>query len=128
MTDIDCIEKIRTFQQLTDNYNEDEAFNYLLESNWNVNLAAQNYLKTKKKKTEFKGNDYVEIPPNDSSPHDQLLDNHYERASVRGNIRNSNSTTTEGNNEGYFSYYVGRPLGYLKSLFCSKCNHFNNIY
>ncbi len=120
MTDIDCIEKIRSFQQLTDNYNEDEAFNYLLDSNWNVNTAAQTYLKTKKKKTEFKQNDYVEIPPNDSSPHDQLIDSHYERASIRENVR-SNNRTTEENNEGYFAYYFGRPYGYLKSLFCSKC-------
>lgn len=35
MTDIDYTEKIRQFQALTDNYNEDEALTYLEKFDWN---------------------------------------------------------------------------------------------
>ena len=44
MTDIDYTSKIRTFQHLTDNYNEEEAFNYLLESNWDENLGKNKFI------------------------------------------------------------------------------------
>lgn len=35
MSDIDYTAKIRTFQTLTDNYNEEQALQYLEEFNWN---------------------------------------------------------------------------------------------
>lgn len=42
MSDVDYTSKIRKFQHLTDNYNEDEALNYLMEANWDENLGNVN--------------------------------------------------------------------------------------
>lgn len=38
MSDIDYTEKIKTFQHLTDNFNEEEGLNYLEKNNWDENV------------------------------------------------------------------------------------------
>ena len=38
MADIDYTQKIRNFQHITDNYNEDEAFTYLEKFDWDENV------------------------------------------------------------------------------------------
>lgn len=41
MVDIDYTDKIREFQHLTDNYNEDEALTYLEKYDWNEKVSAR---------------------------------------------------------------------------------------
>lgn len=38
MSDIDYTAKIQRFQMLTDNYNEEEALQYLEDCDWNENV------------------------------------------------------------------------------------------
>ena len=45
MSDEDYTNKIRKFQHLTDNYNEDEALNYLMEANWDEKAGNYTYFK-----------------------------------------------------------------------------------
>ena len=39
MTDIDYTQKIRNFQLLTDNFNEEEGLNYLEKCDWDENVS-----------------------------------------------------------------------------------------
>ena len=44
MADIDYTQKIRNFQHITDNYNEDEAFTYLEKFDWDENVNKYKFL------------------------------------------------------------------------------------
>ena len=43
MEDIDYTSKIQKFQNLTDNYNEEEALNYLQDNDWDEKVFSHYY-------------------------------------------------------------------------------------
>ncbi len=110
MTDIDYTQKIRNFQNLTDNYNEEEALFHLEKSDWNEKVAADNYKRTKNKKNESSFNQKDEAK-------DVLLDNHYNESQVRAsNTQERRLQQTNSSNQGYLS----RLYNFISYIFCSK--------
>lgn len=111
MDDIDYTQKILNFQNLTDNYNEEEALNFLQENDWDEKKAANKYL-SRKRGNQNSNVDYQ----------DRLLQNSmYEQSSTRRTPPQRQPVVQQDNsNDSYFSY-ITRPLSYIKSLFCSKC-------
>ena len=114
--DIDYTEKIRSFQHLTDNYNEEEAFTYLEKFNWDEKKAAESFFQvTKKKKQPTRLNN-------------ENFQNHYEEQLINSNSNQrrgySSVPQNDGHQEqeqpGFFSRYIIRPLGYIGSFFCNR--------
>lgn len=110
MTDVDYIQKIRNFQNLTDNYNEEEALNYLEKTNWDEKTAAENYKKSKNKKKEKSFN-------NKDEAKDELLDYHYNESQERTVKAPTTQIESAQSNQGYISRFFGF-LSYLNP--CSK--------
>ncbi len=132
-SEINYQEKIKNFQVMTDNHNEQFALDYLTKNNWDesvkyilIQLAAQLYYSEITSQNLIDQPHYIDEMRDNSRNTGRSREGSYRPVSQSDNENRNTQINNNRNNQenpGFFSNWIVAPIKWIGSFFCSRDNN-----